>query len=107
MPRKMMLAVLNCIHGSRRLPDMNGRRRAVVLAVLPFAGLLLAPLLGCDMPRRHSYSSGSPDYYGNRDSDEQRELAAHQREERRSLDRGQEARDRSYEGRHSWWPFWR
>jgi hypothetical protein len=86
---------------------MNTRRRPLVLAVLPFAALLLTPLLGCDMPRRHSYSSGSSDYYGNRDRDEQRELAAHQREEQRSLDREQEARDRSYEGRHFWWPFWR
>jgi hypothetical protein len=86
---------------------MNGRRRSVVVAVLPLAVLLLTPLLGCDMPRRHSYSSGSSDYYANRDSDEQRELAAHQREEQRNLDREQEARDRSYNGRHSWWPFWR
>jgi hypothetical protein len=86
---------------------MNRRRRPVFLAVLPLAGLLLTPLLGCDMPRRHSNWSGSSDYYGNRDSDEQRELAAHQREEQRSLDREQEARDRSYNGSHSWWPFWR
>lgn len=81
---------------------MNGRRRAVVLAVLPLAGLLLTPLLGCDMPRRHSSSYSSSDYYGNRDSDEQRELAAHQREEQRDLDREQDARRRD-----SWWPFWR
>jgi len=86
---------------------MNARRGPLVLAVLPFAALLLTPLLGCDMPRRHSYSSGSPSYYGDRDSDEQRELAAHQREEQRNLDREQAARDRSYENSHSWWPFGR
>lgn len=86
---------------------MNARRRPLVLAVLPFAGLLLTPLFGCDMPRHHSYSSGSSEYYGNRDRDEQSELAARQREEQQSLNREQAARDRSYENSHSWWPFWR
>jgi hypothetical protein len=83
---------------------MNGRRRPVVLAVLPLTGLLgllFTPLLGCDLPRHHSHASDSSGYYGDRDSDEQRELAAHQREEQRALDREQDSRNRS------WWPFGR
>jgi hypothetical protein len=81
---------------------MNGRKRSLMLDVLPLAALLLTPLLGCDQPRRYSRSSS---YYGDDYSDQRRR---HEEEEQRHLDEERrEDRERSYDGSRSWWPFWR
>ena len=79
---------------------MNGRKGSMLIAALPFAALLLTPLLGCDQPRHSSR------YYSNENTDYQRQLAAdqrrrHEEEEQRHLDeqRNQD-RERSYDRRN-------
>lgn len=80
---------------------MNARRRFLVLGALPLVGILFSPLLGCNSPHRRSNDYG---YY--RDRQEQRKLAAHQRDEWRRLEQEQADRRRA-EDTGFWWPIWR
>jgi hypothetical protein len=82
---------------------MNGRTGSMLIAALPLATLLLTPLLGCDQPRRYSHSSR---YYGDQNTDYERQLAAdqrrrHEEEEQRHLDEERrQDRERSYDRRN-------
>jgi hypothetical protein len=65
------------------------RKGFMLIAALPLAALLITPLLGCDPPRRHSWSRR----YSDQNADHQRHLAADQRrrheEEQRHIDEEQ------------------
>jgi hypothetical protein len=75
----------------------------MVIAAGALAALLLTPLLGCDMPRRHSRWSRDD---GSRNGEYERRLAyeerrRHEEEEQRHLDEERrQDREWSYGGRH-------